>query len=341
MGACRRRAALVLLALAVLGTTPGTGAAEVTIPSTEVMVRVKPVPRFGAADGSGPLTFLGGLELQSGNRHLGGLSGLVVGEDGARIHAITDNAIWVEATLVSDEGGRPLTVRDARIAPMLGPDGTPLLDLGRGDTEALTLRLNGDGRTGELLATTERVHEIYAFPWPFDPTARGRLVALPDFVTGLRHNKGMETIAAVDEGPLAGSLVVIGERGPDDEADMPGFLIGGPSPGRFSVIRDASYDATDLAMLPGGDLLLLERRFTLRHGIGMRLRLLPAAEIVPGGRAGGTVLLEAGFADQIDNMEGLAVHRGPGGETIVTLLSDDNRSILQRTLLLRFRLDLP
>ena len=107
------------------------------------------------------------------------------------------------------------------------------------------------------------------------------------------------------------------------------------------MARDASYDATDLAMLPNGDALLLERRFTLRHGIGMRLRLIPAAEIFPGARAVGTVLLEGGFTDQIDNMEGLAVHRDAQGHTVLTVVSDDNRSILQRTLLLRFRLDLP
>jgi hypothetical protein len=36
-------------------------------------------------------------------------------------------------------------------------------------------------------------------------------------------------------------------------------------------------------------------------------------------------------------MEGLAVHR-EGGETILTLISDDNFSRLQRTLLLEFAL---
>ncbi len=39
---------------------------------------------------------------------------------------------------------------------------------------------------------------------------------------------------------------------------------------------------------------------------------------------------------QIDNMEGIATHRGPEGETIVTLCSDNNFSFLQRTLLLQF-----
>jgi len=41
---------------------------------------------------------------------------------------------------------------------------------------------------------------------------------------------------------------------------------------------------------------------------------------------------------EIDNMEGLAVHRNAKGETILTLISDDNFSSFQRTLLLQFAL---
>jgi hypothetical protein len=35
-------------------------------------------------------------------------------------------------------------------------------------------------------------------------------------------------------------------------------------------------------------------------------------------------------------MEGIAVHRNPAGDAIVTLVSDDNFSIIQRNLLLQF-----
>jgi hypothetical protein len=37
-------------------------------------------------------------------------------------------------------------------------------------------------------------------------------------------------------------------------------------------------------------------------------------------------------------MEGMALHRNANGETIITLVSDDNFSPLQRTLLLQFAL---
>jgi hypothetical protein len=41
---------------------------------------------------------------------------------------------------------------------------------------------------------------------------------------------------------------------------------------------------------------------------------------------------------QIDNMEGLAVHRASDGAIVLTLISDDNFSPLQRTVLLQFTL---
>jgi hypothetical protein len=41
---------------------------------------------------------------------------------------------------------------------------------------------------------------------------------------------------------------------------------------------------------------------------------------------------------QIDNMEGLSIHVDSVGATVLTLISDDNLSILQRTVLLQFKL---
>jgi hypothetical protein len=40
-------------------------------------------------------------------------------------------------------------------------------------------------------------------------------------------------------------------------------------------------------------------------------------------------------------MEGLSVHRAAGGEIVLTLVSDDNFSVVQRTLLLQFTLAEP
>jgi len=61
-------------------------------------------------------------------------------------------------------------------------------------------------------------------------------------------------------------------------------------------------------------------------------------DIKPGALVDGGVVFEANMWQDTDNMEGLSVHTGPDGESILTLVSDDNFSVLQRTLLLQFAL---
>jgi hypothetical protein len=61
--------------------------------------------------------------------------------------------------------------------------------------------------------------------------------------------------------------------------------------------------------------------------------------IPPNARLEGHTLIQADSGFEIDNMEGIAVHRSSSGETIITLMSDDNfNSLLQRNLLLQFTL---
>jgi hypothetical protein len=51
----------------------------------------------------------------------------------------------------------------------------------------------------------------------------------------------------------------------------------------------------------------------------------------------GEILLTADKSFHVDNMEGLSIHRNAEGQTIFTIVSDDNFSVAQRTLLLQFR----
>jgi hypothetical protein len=138
--------------------------------------------------------------------------------------------------------------------------------------------------------------------------------------------------------PLAGTLIAISERGLDANGNLRAFLIGGPSAGEFAIRRSDDFDISDCALLPSGDLLLLERRFLWRSGVAMRIRKVPLDAIAPGALVDGDELLVADMRYQIDNMEGLAVHRTEAGEIILTLVSDDNFSPLQRTILLQFKL---
>ena len=84
--------------------------------------------------------------------------------------------------------------------------------------------------------------------------------------------------------------------------------------------------------------LLVERRFTTLGGLSLRLGIIPAASVRPGARLESREIARLLPPLTIDNFEGIAAWRGPKGETLIALLSDDNFSPLQRTLLLLFEL---
>ncbi|MEP0321881.1 esterase-like activity of phytase family protein, partial [Bauldia litoralis] len=113
---------------------------------------------------------------------------------------------------------------------------------------------------------------------------------------------------------------------------------GGPEAGAFLIESAGNYGITDAAFLPDGDLLVLERSLRFPFGFTMRLRRIAGQDLAPGATVDGEILVEADLRYQIDNMEGLAVGRNEVGETIIAIVSDDNESPLQRTLLLYFAL---
>ena len=217
------------------------------------------------------------------------------------------------------------------MGPVLAPDGRPAE---RWDTESLAL----DG--GDAWVGIERLDAVARFAFGRSGLlAPARLIDLPPGAAALPPNQGLEALVFVPrELPLGGSLIGISERALDGEGNIAAFIIGGPRPGMFHVRRSDGFDVSDAALLPGGDLHLLERRFTLTGGFAARIRRLPEALLRPGPPADGPVLFLADRRHRIDNLEALDVHRCASGRLLLTLLSDDNYAPIQKTLLLRFEL---
>jgi hypothetical protein len=276
--------------------------------------------------------FRGGLELSSSHKQFGGLSGIRVAADG-RFLAISDKAHWLRGRIVY-RGDEPTAIADAEVAPMLYADGRPVTARGWYDTEALA----EDG--GFVYVALERVHRILKFDYgKRGLLARATLVPVPPEMSKLVSNRGIECLQVAPKGSAAaGALIAISERSLDAAKNIRGFLIGGPKPGLFSVKPSDEFDVVDCALTPNSDLLILERHFSWRRGVAMRIRRVGLSEVVPGAVLEGTTLISADMGFQIDNMEGMSVHRAASGETVLTLVSDDNFSIIQRTILLQFTL---
>jgi len=309
-------------------------------PPVSIEISAKPITAFDHRDSSrrqfGLLEFRGGLVLTSPFREFGGISSIRVQPDGEQFIAASDKGWWLRGR-ITYSGMRPTGIVDAEMAAILGPDGRALTARRWYDTESIAQ----DG--GTLYVGIERVNRIVRFDYGKDGlTARGHPIDVPSGVRALPNNKGLEALAFVPRGlPLAGTLIAISERGLDKEGNILAFLIGGPRPGTFTVRRTADFDISDATLLPTGDLLLLERKFSWTSGLFVRIRRIPQAEIRAGVIVDGPILFEADLGFEIDNMEGLSVHRTASGETVLTLISDDNFSPLQRTILLQFTLALP
>jgi hypothetical protein len=290
-------------------------------------VRAPDQRRFGMVE------YMGGLELKSSHREFGGFSAIRVASDGEHFISLTDRGWWLTGRIVN-EGGRPVGIAEAMMAPMLGPDGRPLAARGWHDTESLA------ERDGWLYVGIEGVNRIVRFDFARQGLlARAEVVPAPPGISHLPSNKGLEALTfAPRDSKLDGALIGFSERGLDINQNLKAFLIGGAGPGQFSVKRRADFDISDSATLPSGDVLLLERRFSWWTGIAIRLRRIAISDIAPGALVDGTDLLFADLGYQIDNMEGLSVHLDSSGDIVLTLISDDNFSLLQRTLLLQFKL---
>ncbi len=127
--------------------------------------------------------------------------------------------------------------------------------------------------------------------------------------------------------PLAGTLIAMSERGLDHDGNLIAFLVGGPTPGQFSIRRTEKYDISDAVLLPSGDLLILERKFSWLAGVNIRIRAIPLG-IDCAERAGRRprVVSRAISATRSTTWKASTAMSVPDGETVLTLVSDDNFS---------------
>ena len=303
-----------------------------------IAVQAAPIAAFDPRDETetrfGQLEFRGGLALTSSEQAFGGISALTIEPDGAHFLSVTDHGSWLRGRIVYRDG-RAAGIADAEMAPMLGPDGKPLAERHWFDAESLA-----QGADGMFYAGIERVEQIVRFDIRRDGLrARGQPIAVPPDFKTFTHNKSLECLAAPPKtAPLAGLLVAVTEHSLDEAGNHRAFVLNGAQVVRFSVKRSDEFDVSDCTILPPADLLLLERRVSPLLGIAIRIRRLHLADIKEGALVDGPALIVADLGYQIDNMEGIAVHRNAQGETIITLVSDDNFSAIQRNLLLQFAL---
>ncbi|MQB45233.1 esterase-like activity of phytase family protein [Rhizobium sp. ICMP 5592] len=325
---CSATMLVMLLAGCAAMDVPEGGPAEIHATAISAFKPGSGLTRFGA------LEFLGGLELSSSNPLLGAVSAIRFRPDQRRFISVLDTGHWLTGTIERDGDGRLKGIADARIMPMIDRRG--VTDAGKGAMDAEGLALMGD----HVLVSYEQYHRVDAYPDPgFETSPPDGSIPILIPRRELRANRSLEVLTvAPQSSSLAGAAVIVAEDSLDDQGNMLAAILDGPLKGRFTVRHSGDFDASDGVFLPDGDLLLLERRFDLAHGIGVRIRRIAGGDIRPGAVVDGTVIFEANSSYQIDNMEGLDAFRAADGTIHLIMVSDDNHSILQRSLMLEFRL---
>jgi hypothetical protein len=341
-GPWRYPTAVSLAVAATLSVAPALADKPQTVMSGPTATTVTAIPIDFDRDNPsrkefGKLIFRAGLNLFAKSIYFGGYSAMAIDPSGHSLLAISDAGSWMRATLNYD--GRKLKgLSDVSLGPLLGTDGKPLRDDVLRDSEGMTL-IDGDTTQGTAYVSFERKHRIARYPFTaakFGPPTG--TIPLPPTSKGMTANSGLEAITMIRTGALKGTLVIFAEHLTDKNGNLRGWLIGGPMPGEIVLKRLAGFDITDAAALPDGGIVVLERKFNYSEGIQMRIRRIAASELKRGAPIMGEVLLEANDSLNIDNMEAIAATRAPSGETVLTLMSDDNFSVIQRTLIMQFAL---
>ena len=321
---------VAVLLLLVACTAPPDGVAE-PAPAEPLHITAQPVMlnvHDAGQNRVGRLIYRGGISLTSGDGRFGGWSDITITPDGARLVAISDRGFWFDAEMVYDEAGRLTHLDRGRIGPLVNLGGWPMRLL-TGDAEGLAAAPDGS-----FFISFERRHRVWRYP-PAEPpfSVLPGVVPVPPGTEDMPDNGGIEAMVWLP----GGRLLALAEAFYDG-SDNVGWIGDGRQWQRLTYVAGPDFKPTGATLLPDGDILVLERRFT-RFGVpGARLVKVAVQDVRPGVRLVGAELARIEPPLSLDNFEGVAARRGPGGETFIYLMSDDNYFFLQRTLLLMFEL---
>ena len=192
-----------------------------------------------------------------------------------------------------------------------------------------------DPDSGQFWVSFEAHHAIRRYSGSF---ARSNGIVRPAAMQNWPKNKGAESLIRLKNG----QFIIIAES--VDDRTHPALLFSGDPVERGSNITQfrfrppAGYRVTDGVQLPDGRIALVNRSIGFPQGFSAKISLLNPNDISKSAVAAGTVIASLASPLLVDNMEGIDVFTGPDGWMRVIVVSDDNHSILQRNLMLEFRL---
>ena len=312
----RKRIAAIVVAACL---APGTFLrSDVPPPDFDAPLSARLLPV--EADKTGPLAFVRAWHLTSTNDHFGGYSALLARADGT--------------LLAGSDAGRLLAITQG--------DGKLI-----GAFEAFPGAANADKRDVDLEAMTQdgAGETLWAAYEVSNSIARHRGIAdagtrvAPPSMAGWMGNSGPEAMARLADG----RFIVLAEQrsrfGGDSHEGLlfPSDPVDGAKPLVFRLATPDGMRPVDMTAMPDGRVLILLRSFSLfPPSFQVALALADPTDIAEGENWPIELLGRIERPLPPENYEGLALAQRGDGSCSVWLISDDNFSRFQRTLLLEF-----
>ena len=321
----RRWLRLAPLALLALLVAPGTWWRDQPLPPGEqAVLGIRALSFHQPHDWPAGLRVAGGWVLGSRHENFGGYSALVPLPDG-QLLAYSDRNAFLRFTPPAPKGG-------AAPAPVV--IGTVPIDPRKrylsGDYEAAT----HDPVTGRRWVAVETSNAIRRF----DAAGRPKGAIRPRSMRNWPANQGSEAMVRLADG----RFIVLAEGSPGSNPSYSaGRLFGGDpveeaEADSFLFPRQGRYRPTDMALLPDGRVLILQRSIALGlPPFGALLAIADPATIKRGQPWPWQVLAPLAPPLPRENYEALAITPAPEGGVHLWIMSDDNQAGLQRTLLLK------
>ena len=319
------RWAIATFAVVSLATVSAAQTAPIDVTAEPIVVAPAdaPAPRVGQFE------LMAAFDLSSASPDWGGLSGAVVSPDGRQLTVVADTGLWHRLLLRHDRDGRLVGVANSASGRLKDEQGKPLRNKSVGDAEALLRAADGS-----LYVSFEHWHRLWRYGPAKDPLlAKARYVRGPKALASLPRNGGIEAATILPDG----RFLLFSEESRTDAGDRRGWLGIAKKWTEVSLAPAGDFKPTDLTVLPSGDALLLERRVSLFGGFAARLSVIRSDEIKAGARLDSEELAVVQSPLPVDNFEAVSARAAPDGSVLIYLVSDNNFSEMERTLLLQFR----
>ena len=288
------------------------------------------------------LKYRGTLLLNSPHPAFGGFSDLLVSQDRTTFLTVSDMGFWLKGKLNYTPSGFLKSVnRQAELGQLLNIEGKTFSIKYHADAEGLCrapkFDLNDTSCSGYLVSF-ERVHRInhYNSGQNLDLSGKAATVSIPDQIKNSPLNGGIESMLRLPDN----ALFVLTEDGKSDDALSAGAILKNGEWLTFKYQRNSDFRPTSAGNLDDGKILILERRYKGPGTLGIRINTIDRGKIKQGETVFPDLFCNITAPIPRDNYEGMDTVIGANGNLWIYIISDDNFSPAQHTLLTLFELDL-